>query len=163
LSTYNPADLVYFDESGIGMGESYPYAWSKKGERALATKSGKYRARINFMAALHGRQFMAPFMLNGNCDALVFETYLEKFLLPELLPGKIIIVDNAAFHKSARAKALVQAKGCQLIFLPAYSPDLNPIEHGWFPIKNKIRQLLDLGESIDNATLRVLKQSSESI
>ena len=71
------------------------------------------------MAALHGRQFMAPFTLNGNCDALVFETYLEKFLLPE--------------------------------------------KHGGFPIKNKIRQLLDLGESIDNATLRVLKQSYESI
>ncbi|WP_126322391.1 transposase [Candidatus Rickettsiella viridis] len=76
-------------------------------------------------------------MFDGYCDSLLFETYLEQCSLPKISLGNTIIAYNAAFHKSVRAKALVHLKACELIFLAPYSPDLNSIEHLWFPIKNK--------------------------
>jgi transposase len=155
--------LIYIDEAGIGANESYPYSWSPKGERAWAKKPGNREGRLNFIGALQGRQFMAPFMFSGHCDSQLFETYIDQCLLPELSPGNIIIADNAAFHKSSKARYLIESKQCKLIFLPAYSPDFNPIEHEWFPIKNRIRQLLDQGETLANATEKVLKESSEPI
>lgn len=102
-------------------------------------------------------------MFSGYCDSKIFEIYLEKCLIPELSAGKVIIADNAAFHKSLKARQLIESSNCKLIFLPAYSPDLNPIEHEWFPIKNKIRQCLDQGEVIDIAAEKILKERSESI
>lgn len=144
-------------------GESYPYGWSEKGKRAWAKKSGKRYARLNFIGALKGRQFMAPFMFAGYCDSAIFELYIEHCLLPELTRGDIVIADNAAFHKSAKVRYLIESKQCRLMFLPAYSPDLNPIEHQWFPIKNKIRRLLDQGETLTMAAEEVLRESAESI
>jgi transposase len=116
---------------------------------------------MNFIGALNQKQFKVPFMFEGYCDSKLFEAYLEKFLIPSLSPGKIIIADNASFHKSMRSRKMIEEAGCQLIFLPPYSPDLNPIEHEWFPIKNKIRHLLDQGVSLDTATNNVLKIRSE--
>lgn len=161
MADLNQRPFVYLDEAGIDASESYPYGWSQRGERAFASKLGKHQGRINFISALNGKQLIAPFMFNGYCDAQVFEVYLERCLLPQLLPGTIIIADNAAFHKSSKARSLIESNQCQLMFLPAYSPDLNPIEHRWFPIKNKIRQLLDRGEALDSATEQVLKESCE--
>jgi transposase len=115
------------------------------------------------IGALKGQQFIAPCLFNGHCDAALFEAYMEQCLLPELTPGSVIIADNAAFHKSSTVRRLIEAKQCQLLFLPPYSPDLNPIEHCWFPIKNKIRQLLDQGESLAIAAEQVLREMSEPI
>lgn len=125
-------------------------------------KSGKRKLRMNFIGALHQKQFKSPFMFRGYCDSTLFETYLERCLVPELQAGDIIIADNAAFHKSNKAREVIESAKCQLIFLPAYSPDLNPIEHEWYPIKNKIRQLLETGASIESATELVLKERSET-
>lgn len=156
-------ELIYLDESGIDDNESYPYAWSLKGERAFSKKAGHRKERINFIGALKGRKFKAPFMFNGYCDSNIFEAYLEQCLVPELTPGTIVILDNAAFHKSLRARKIIESASCQMMFLPAYSPDLNPIEQEWFPIKNKIRHLLDQGEILDSAVMKILKERSESI
>jgi transposase len=143
--------------------ETYAYAWSYRGQRAWAKKSGKRNERINFIAALNNKQLLAPFMFRGFCDSRLFDTYVEHCLVPCLSPGKQVIVDNAAFHKSGRAKQLIENAGCNLLFLPPYSPDLNPIEHYWFPIKNKARQALDDGQSLDKALYNILKQMSEPI
>ena len=163
MAAYNKEDLIYIDESGVDCNESYPYGWSMKGKRAWSKKSGKRPSPMNIIGGLNAKQLIAPFMFSGYCDAKLFEVYLEKCLIPELSPGKIIIADNASFHKSMKARELIEAKGCKLIFLPAYSPDLNPIEHEWFPIKNSIRQLLDEGETIEVATEKVLRDKSETI
>ena len=78
---------------------------------------------------------MPPFMFQGYCNTEVFEEYVEKILLPQLTKGKIVVIDNAFFHKSAKIKNLSQAAGVRLIYLPLYFPDLNPIEHYWHKIR----------------------------
>jgi len=80
---------------------------------------------------------------------------LENFLLPALRPGYILIMDNAAFHKSEQTKLLIENAGCQLLFLPPYSPDLNPIEKFWANLKKKIKRIIKnfstLAEAVDEA------------
>lgn len=78
----------------------------------------------------------------GYCTALVIETWIEKCLLPQLKLGQVIVMDNAPFHNSRRIRELIQKAGCELLFLPSYSPDLNPIEHWWHKVKAAIRKEL---------------------
>ena len=82
----------------------------------------------------------------GSCTAQLIETWLENFLLPEVQPGQVIIMDNAPVHKSNKIQELIEKAGCELLFLPTYSPDLNPIEHWWQKIKTAIRKQLPLFE-----------------
>ena len=79
-------------------------------------------------------------IFNGSCDTLLFETWVEQFLIKELKCGQVVIMDNASFHKSQRTRELIESVGCALIFLPPYSPDLNPIEKFWANMKRWIKQ-----------------------
>ena len=85
---------------------------------------------------------MRPWLFEGSCNTVVVNTYLAKVLLPFLPPGSVIVLDNARFHGAASTRELVAAAGCELLFLPAYSPDLNPIEHVWAAFKNALRTKL---------------------
>ncbi|WP_375318796.1 IS630 family transposase [Candidatus Tisiphia endosymbiont of Oplodontha viridula] len=154
---------VYLDEAGINDNESYEYGWSMKGNRCNGNKSGKRSERTSFIGALNQNSFVASLVFTGSCDSKVFEAYIENCLVPELKPGQVVIADNASFHKSKRAKELIEQAGCKLKFLPPYSPDLNPIEHHWFPIKNNIRKLLDKGISVFEASCRTFKIMYEPI
>ena len=95
----------------------------------------------------------------GNCpiksELLHFNYWLENCLLPTLGPGYTIVMDNAAFHKSEKTKILIEKARCNLLFLPPYSPDLNPIEKFWANLKAKIRKCIrrfpSLADAIDNA------------
>lgn len=145
--------MIYIDEAGLDDNESYGYGWSKKGKRCFARKFGNRKGRINFIAGLTSGKLIAPFIFEGYCDRIVFDTYVENCLVPVISVGDIVIADNAAFHKSKRAKDLIADKGGKLIYLPPYSPDLNPIEHRWFPIKNEIRKSLDDGITLEQAAI----------
>ena len=89
------------------------------------------------------------------CNTELFNAWLQKALLPSLPKGKVLILDNASFHRSEKTKQLVEEFGCKLLFLPPYSPDLNPIEKYWANLKVKIRELLryigNFTEAIDKA------------
>lgn len=130
------------DESGIDSNESYPYGWCEKGQRFHSVRPGKRRERLSIIGALSGQTFFAPMVYQGYCTAKVIEAWLERFLLPNLKPGQVIIMDNAPFHNSRRIRELIEEAGCELLFLPTYSPDLNPIEHWWHKIKTAIRKEL---------------------
>lgn len=81
------------------------------------------------MSALCQGELIAPLTFEGSCNRLVFEKWLQEKLLPELKSGQTVILDNATFHKSQKIRELIESVGCELEYLPPYSPDLNDIEH----------------------------------
>ena len=146
LKDKNPSDLVYIDESGIDDNEVYEYAWGRKGQRIYGMKHGHKKKRLSIICALNIKNIKAPFIFDGMCDRKVFEAYVEKVLVPELRVGQTVIMDNASFHKSNKIKEMIEKAGCELLYLPPYSPDLNLIEPHWFGIKHHIKKWLSYFE-----------------
>ena len=144
--------LVYIDESGIDMSICKDRGWGKRNEKLLSKKSGKYYQRTNIIAGYVNHKSIAPMIFDGSCNTKLIETWVEQFLIKELKAGQVVIMDNAAFHKSQKTKDLIESVGCKLIFLPPYSPDLNPIEKFWANmkrwIKDKISDFTQLYDAI---------------
>lgn len=140
--------------------EDYEYGWNEQGERFYALKSGKRSGRVNMIAALCHQKLLAPFTVEGACNRKVFETWLEKCLVPVLRPGQVIVMDNATFHKGGRIEQLIQKAGCLLLSLPSYSPDLNQIEKCWSWLKSRIRKQLKQFDCLRDAMEFVLRQAS---
>ncbi|MEO0520308.1 MAG: IS630 family transposase [Cyanobacteria bacterium P01_A01_bin.116] len=138
--------LIYLDEAGIDDTEDYGYGWCACGQRFEAVRQGSRKKRVSFIAALHQKSLIAPMTYEGYCNRAVFEVWLEQALLPSLQPGQVIICDNATFHKGGQIEALIQQANCELLYLPPYSPDLNPIEHEWFVLKNRMRKQIQSGQ-----------------
>ncbi|HKV02474.1 MAG TPA: IS630 family transposase, partial [Ktedonobacteraceae bacterium] len=121
-------ELVFVDETGSHLAMTPLYAYAPRGHRAFGAVPRNYGANITLMASLSRQGMGEAFILEGAADAVAFELYIEQILAPSLHPGQIVIMDNLSIHQSARVRQTIQAKGCQLLFLPAYSPDLSPIE-----------------------------------
>lgn len=125
------------------------------GQRFHDLKSGKRSIRVSIVSALCQGKLIAPLTFVGSCNRLLFEKWLGSKLLPSLKSGQTLILDNATFHKSEKIRELVKTAGCELEYLPPYSPDLNDIEHYWFPIKNRVRKSIgtieDFRERVDAA------------
>ena len=125
--------------------------WGKKGHLLLGKKSGKYYQRTNIIAGYVNKKSIAPMVFNGSCNTQLFESWVEQFLIKELTPNKVVIMDNASFHKSQRTRELIESVGCKLIFLPPYSPDLNPIEKFWANMKRWIKDQISSFDKIYEA------------
>ncbi|MEH2181260.1 IS630 family transposase [Nostoc sp.] len=155
ISQKQATELVYVDESGMDNREDYGYGWNPKGKRFHDLKSGKRNIRVSIMSGLCQGKLVAPLTFEGSCNRLIFEKWLEEKLLPELQSGQTVILDNASFHKSQRIRELIESSGCEIEYLPPYSPDFNDIEHYWFPIKNRVRKsegtIEDFRERVDTA------------
>jgi transposase len=131
---------VYFlDECGVNHGLYNPYARAPRGEAVYADVPGARRGRTSVISASRDGGLVCPFTFEGHCNGDVVLTYFREMLLPSIPEGSVIVLDNASFHKSPELLALVEAAGCSLLFLPAYSPDLNPIEHIWATLKRLLR------------------------
>ena len=143
MNTLAVSQIVYVDEAGIDNREDYPYGYCEIGQRFYALKLGKRTERVSWIAALKQGKLFAPMTFTGSCNRDLFEMWLEKCLVPQLQPGDVIVIDNARFHHSQSIEEIVAEAGCQLWYLPSYSPDLNKIEHWWFVLKNWLRQRWD--------------------
>lgn len=99
---------------------------------------------------------IAPLTFEGACNRQVFEKWLEKMLVPILRPGQTIILDNATFHRSEKIRKSIEDAKCELKYLPPYSPDLNKIEHQWFPIKNQVRKMASSNENFREKVDKVI-------
>ncbi|MEP0912848.1 IS630 family transposase, partial [Leptolyngbya sp. GB1-A1] len=115
--------------------------------RFPALKSGKRTERVSWIAALKLDKLFAPMTYAGSCNRGLFEQWLEQGLIPQLQPGDVIVIDNASFHHSQVITEMVAEAGCELWYLPPYSPDLNKIERWWFVLKNWMRQRWDKFDS----------------
>lgn len=140
--------LVYIDESGIDTTDRKHRGWGKKGQVLVRKKSGKYYQRTNIIAGYVNRKIIAPLVFNGPCNTEFVNKWTEECLVKKLKQGQVVIMDNAAFHKSVKIKELIESVGCKLLYLPPYSPDLNPIEKFWANMKRWIRSHLDLFKNL---------------
>ncbi len=136
-------DIFYLDESGFDIDMQKQYGYWNKSERFYAEKSGSRKGkRISVIAVRnHKHQLLHSFYFKGSTNKEVFKTYLAEILLPNLPKNSYLIMDNAAFHKGEEIENLIKLANINLIYLPTYSPDLNPIEKKWAQVKSCYRKL----------------------
>ncbi len=127
LQAYVPEQLVYIDEAGTDNTEDYSYGWCETSQRFHAVKMGHRTEGISMIAGWCNRQVLAAMTFKGYCDTAWVEAWVEQYLIPDLRPGQVVIMDNASFHKSAGIRELIEQAGCELPFLPPYSPDLEAV------------------------------------
>jgi hypothetical protein len=132
--------LVFVDEMGANVSLSPLYAWSRRGERAHAKAPRNWGKNVTLLASIT-REGLGPCLaVEGSTTREVFEAYLERVLAPSLRPGQVVVLDNLSAHKGGRVKELVEVAGCEIVYLPPYSPDLNPIEQAFSKVKGLLRR-----------------------
>jgi transposase len=132
--------LVFVDECGTHTSLAPIYGYAPKGER-LYLPVPRTRGKNTTLLSSMSVEGMGPSLtVEGATTAQVFETYLEKVLAPSLGKGQIVVMDNLGAHRPKRIRELIEQRGCELLYLPAYSPDLNPIEEAFAKIKNLVRK-----------------------
>lgn len=135
-----PARLVFIDETSVNTKMTRPRGRARRGKRLKASAPfGKWGTQT-FIAGLRHDGLTAPWVIPGAMDRDAFDIYIETQLAPTLGRGDIVILDNLSVHKSAKAAAAVRAKGAWMLFLPQYSPDLNPIEMAFSKLKAHLRK-----------------------
>jgi transposase len=139
MSGVDPARLVFVDECGTHTAMTRRRARAPRGRRARGAVP-RNRGPVTTLLAGVSLAGMSPAMtVQGGTDTAVFATYLDKVLLPALSPGQVVVVDNVGAHKPDRIRGLVEAAGCRLVFLPAYSPDLSPVEEAFSKLKALVK------------------------
>jgi len=116
-----------------------PYGRSRRGERLVASIPHGHRKTSTFIGCLHESGMIAPYVLDGAVNAALFVAYVEQHLASALRSGDIVIMDNLPVHKVARVRVAIEAVGAKLLYLPPYSPDLNPIEMVFAKLKSQLR------------------------
>src|SRR5215203_1472639 len=138
-----PERFIFVDEMGANTSLSVLRAWSHRGERAYCSVP-RNRGKNTTLLASMSMEGMGPSLaVEGTTSATLFETYVKKVLAPTLRPGQIVVMDNLSAHKGARVRDLVAQRGCELLYLPPYSPDLNPIEEAFSKMKGILRRAQD--------------------
>jgi putative transposase len=136
----HPERLVFIDETWIKTNMEALRGWAPLGERLVARVPAGHWKTSTFIAALRCEGIEAPSILDGPINGEAFKTYVEKVLTPTLRPGDIVIMDNLGSHKGKAVRHAIRAAGAKLIFLPKYSPDLNPIEQVFAKLKHLLRK-----------------------
>jgi transposase len=131
--------LVFIDETWIKTNMAPLRGWGPRGRRLRAYAPHGHWKTLTFIAALRCDRIEAPFVLDGPINGEAFQLYVEKILAPALQPGDVVIMDNLGSHKGKAARAIIRSRKAHLIFLPPYSPDLNPIEQVFAKLKHLMR------------------------
>lgn len=140
-SKVDPRLFVWIDECGVHTSMTRLYARAPRGERAFGSVPRNRGKNTVLMASMTLEGAMGEAMaVEGSTKAFVFEAYVEHFLVPTLKEGQIVVMDNLGAHKTERVRELIEGRGCELWFLPAYSPDFNPIEEAFSKVKAHLRK-----------------------
>jgi transposase len=141
MAAVDPADLLFLDETSTPLTLTPLWARAPRGQRAVGRIPRGKRPHIAWLATLTATGIGESLVVNGTVDSTVFVAFVERVLVPSLRPGQIVVLDNLSVHKSAQARTLIETAGCQLVFLPSYSPDFNPIEQAFAKAKQALRRL----------------------
>ena len=140
ISSIEPERFVFVDECSSNTSLAPLYGWARKGERAHQKAPRNWGQNITLLSSIGKERGMgASLVVEGSTNGMVFQTYLQEVLLPTLERGQIVVMDNLSAHKGERVRELIEGKGCELIYLPPYSPDFNPIEQAFSKLKSYLR------------------------
>lgn len=137
----SPERLVFIDETSVKTNMTRPRGRARKGRRLHAHAPAGLWNTQTFIAGLTHDSLIAPWVIKGAMDRQAFDTYIETQLAPVLEPGTVVILDNLSVHMSPRAAQALKDRGCWFLFLPPYSPDLNPIEMAFAKLKAHIKRI----------------------
>jgi transposase len=141
VATRDPAQFVFVDESGTHTSLTRLYAWAPHDRRASGSVPRNHGKNTTLVAALTPEGLREPWLIEGAMDTLTFEWYITEQLAPTLHPGQVVVLDNLSAHKAASIREALAARGCELLFLPPYSPDFTPIEQAFSKLKAILRGL----------------------
>ena len=139
-SRVDPRRLVFVDETWAKTNMAPLRGWAPKGARLPVTAPFRSTRTLTFIAALRHNRIEAPCVLDGPVNGETFRVWVERMLAPTLEPGDIVVLDNLGSHKGRAVRAAIRAAGAHLLFLPPYSPDLNPIEQVFAKLKHLLRK-----------------------
>jgi transposase len=149
------------DECGSNLALTPLYARAPRGQRAYGVVPRNRGKNTTLIAGLTLEGIQAPMILEGAVDTLAFEAYVEQVLAPSLSPGQMVILDNLSVHKGERVRQAITARECQVLFLPAYSPDFTPIEEAFSKLKTWLRRLqARTREALEEAIAQALPKLS---
>jgi transposase len=136
----DPSRFVFLDETGTATNMTRRYGRSPRGQRVVDATPHGHWLTTTFVAGLRENGIIAPVVMDGPMRGEIFRAYVEQMLAPTLSPGDVVVLDNLAAHKVAGVEAAIRAVGATLLYLPPYSPDLNPIEQVFAKLKALLRK-----------------------
>ena len=151
LEMFPEKKRCYVDETGSHVYYDREYAYAPRGEQVIGETCGRKFGRTNLVAAQIDGKNVAPMYYPWHTDAIVFEYWFEERLMPLLPAGSVIIMDNASFHRKGVLRNIASRHGVMVLFLPAYSPEYNPIEKLWANIKRWLKKNLRNYDSFEDA------------
>ena len=141
IAGIDPARFVFLDETSTPLSLTPPRARAPRGQRAVGHVPHGKRPHLTWLATLTSDGIGESVVVPGAVDRQVFDLFVARLLVPSLRPGQIVLLDNLKVHDSATARRLIAAAGCHLVFLPTYSPDMNPIEQAFAKVKQALRRI----------------------
>ena len=157
-----PSRLVFIDETWTKTNMAPLYGWAPRGQRLKGKVPHGHWKTSTFLAALRHDRVEAPWLIDGPINGERFRIYVEKVLAPTLKPGDVVIMDNLGSHKGKAVRQAIRSVGARLLFLPKYSPDLNPIEQLFAKLKHHLRKAAKrTKEAVSDATGKILDTITE--
>jgi transposase len=160
VATRDARQFVFVDESGTHTALTRLYGWAPHDRRASGSVPCNHGKNTTLVAALTPEGLHVPWMIEGAMTTDTFEWYIRDELAPQLQPGQVVVLDNLSAHKAANIRQALAARGCDLLFLPPYSPDFTPIEHAFSKIKAILR---GLGARTREALLEAVRLALDAI
>ena len=151
---------MFVDECSNNTSLSPIYGWSRRGQRVCFEAPRNWGANVTLLSSMTLAGMGPSLAVEGATTKVVFEAYVERVLAPTLKPGQIVVMDNLSSHKGSRIRELIEARGCELLYLPPYSPDLNPIEEAFAKLKALLRKA---GARTREALLEALGRALEAV
>jgi transposase len=139
MATIDAARLIFLDETSTPTTMTPGWGRSRRGERVVGRVPRRRWEAVTLLATLTPTGFGPGLQLDGAVDRQAFDTFVREALVPTLQSGDVVVLDNLSVHKSAAAQQAVEAVGARLVFLPAYTPDFNPIEQAFAKLKQGLR------------------------